>query len=293
MNLSEINPYIRYVNNYSPNYSYVENERIIFDNEFMYIMSGSAILYYGEKKYFLKKGDLFYLKPFIKNHIVVDGKDNFRTHCIHFDWNTIDEKYNFTAEEFYMHSVLSNNHKEKTILLKSRPYIEPDNFHLAPYNDTLLYEIFAPLFEKCYRKFIEHSPSSMLLAKAVFLEIIAELFRILSNQDSSLVTHPKISAAIEFIRQNYDKPINEISLAKKYNLSPRYFGKLFRSSTGQSISSFILDTRLFAAKEMLIGSDMTIEEIALKIGFNDAFYFSRCFKMKEGISPSSYRALMR
>ncbi len=73
----------------------------------------------------------------------------------------------------------------------------------------------------------------------------------------------------------------------------RYFGKIFRQSAGKSLNEFIMERRLFAAKEMLIGSDMTIAHIAEQAGFCDAFYFSKCFKKKEGLSPSDYRAAMR
>lgn len=55
MKLININPYIRYVNNYSPDYSYTEKERIIYDYEFMYIMSGSVVMNYNGNQYFLQR----------------------------------------------------------------------------------------------------------------------------------------------------------------------------------------------------------------------------------------------
>ncbi len=293
MKAAEIDPFIRYVNNYSPSYDYTEHERIIYDYEFMFIMSGSVIMNYSGKRYELKKGDLFYLSPNVKNNIIVTEKDRLRTHCIHFDWFAQDKTYDFTAEEFYMHSVLSADHVEKEAILKSRPVPSPEDLTLSPHIKELEYAIFAPLFEKCYRAFVSASPASQLLAKAAFLEIISALICSANEKQKREPMHPAIARAVEFIKENYALNISESSLAEKYGFSPRYFGKIFRQSAGKSLNEFIMERRLFAAKEMLIGSDMTIAHIAEQAGFCDAFYFSKCFKKKEGLSPSDYRAAMR
>ncbi len=294
MKVTDINPYIRYVNNYAPAYSYVENERIIYDYEFMYIMAGSAVLHYEGRIYRLKKGDLFYLRPNVKNHIVVEAANKLRMHCIHFDWLPLGEKYDFTAEEFYMHSALSENHREKEQLLRRRPNAEPEDLPIVPYNETLVFETYAPLFEKCYREYVTGSPASELRTKAAFLELVAMLMgEAVWGGSSAEIVHPRILQAIEYIRENYNRHLTVASLADKYGLSPKYFGKLFADATGKSFNTFVLEQRIFAAKEMLIGTDLKLEEIAAETGFGDTFYFSNRFKRAEGLAPSRYRVLMR
>lgn len=163
---------------------------------------------------------------------------------------------------------------------------------IPTYSNGLLYDKFALLFSQCYYAFTSNSYTSELKTKAIFLEIITELFQAISGTALATVIHPKITYAIEYIKENYSNHITVAELSEKYGLSPKYFGKLFRLSTGKSINTFILDLRIYAAKEMLIGTNMTIEEISIKTGFYDAFYFSKCFKNKERLSPSQYRALM-
>ena len=70
-------------------------------------------------------------------------------------------------------------------------------------------------------------------------------------------------------------------------------GALFKKIAGKSVSEFILDLRIYEAKEMLIRTDMTIEEISESIGFNNSFYFSKCFKAQIKISPSEFRNMMK
>lgn len=47
------------------------------------------------------------------------------------------------------------------------------------------------------------------------------------------------------------------------------------------------------AKELLLGTDLNITEIAEACGFADLFYFSRMFKKRVGSSPRAYRTMVR
>lgn len=292
MRLNDSLPYIRYVNNYKPSCSYVEKERIIFDYEFMYVMEGSAKMYYAGKEYVLKKSDVFFLKPGVKNNMVVELEKNFRTHCIHFDWIKPELEFDFTAEEYYMHSVLSSEHYEKEKLLKKRPNPEPEDFDIPTHIQGTSYEKFAALFSQCYYYFMCKTAASQLKLTAVFLSIIAELMEYCTVSADTMLIHPKVAYAIEYIKENYTEQITTPGLADRYKLSPKYFGTIFKTATGKSVSDFVQDMRIYAAKEMLLATDMTIEEISQEIGFQNSFYFSKCFKNKEKISPSGYRRVM-
>ena len=291
--LQDIQPYIRYVNNYKPNYSYAEKERIIYDYELMYIMEGEVEMHYDGKMYILKEGDIFYLKPFVKNYIVVDECKGFRTHCIHFDWMTPQAEDNFTAEEYYIGLMKSSNYYDKMERLKRRTNYEPWDFHIPNYVNDLPYEKIAPLFAQCFYTYSEYSPVAQLRTKAIFYEIIAILLEHYNKKTGRHPTHPQIISAIKYIKENYKQSISVPWLAERYGLSPKYFGALFKKIAGKSVSEFILDLRIYEAKEMLIRTDMTIEEISESIGFNNSFYFSKCFKAQIKISPSEFRNMMK
>ena len=89
---------------------------------------------------------------------------------------------------------------------------------------------------------------------------------------------------------NFKKPLSLDEVAKHVHLSPTYFSYLFSQVRKQSFSNFLIETRLEKAKELLEKyPNISISAIARLIGFNDSNYFSRVFKKKIGISPSSYR----
>lgn len=286
MKLCDIQPYIRYVNNYMPMSSYTENERILYDFEFMYIMDGSVDMCYDGAHYNLQKYDLFLLRPGVKNYITVDEKSGFRTHCIHFDWIKQPAEYEFTVEDVYMKSIKTPDYEN---LLKNRPTPEPEDFYfpVCIRNAPAL----APLFSACYYSYVLKTPASSVNIKADFLKIAAEICSI-CDSDESRLRHPKIIYAIEYIKAHYSEHITAPMLAKKYGLSPKYFGMLFKAATNKSVRDFTMEQRLFSAKEMLAGTNLSIEEISERTGFSNAFYFSKCFKDAEKISPSRYRALI-
>lgn len=86
--------------------------------------------------------------------------------------------------------------------------------------------------------------------------------------------------------QNLDIP----SLCLELGLSRSLFYNKFKSLTGMTPNAFILNYRLKHAA-MLLRTDqsLTITEISDRTGFNNAAYFSRCFRKQFGISPAPYR----
>jgi len=88
-------------------------------------------------------------------------------------------------------------------------------------------------------------------------------------------------------------PISLSDLAERTHLSPSRFHALFKSLTGQAPLYYVQRMRLERAQELLIETDQTVKEIAMAVGFADAFHFSRLFKLRLGSSPTAYREIAR
>ncbi len=287
LKLENISPYVRYVNYYVPLFTYTEKERVIYDHEFMYVKDGSVEMNYGGERFLLNRGDIFYISPFVKNYISVRAERGFKTHCIHFDWTSGEPEYDFRAEDFYMGAV-KDGEREKRLL--ARPDISPSDFNVPRLMRGAGAEA-GELFGSCYYAYINAAPYSRLKLKALFTDITAELARLYS--DGTPFIHPKVAAAVGYIQKNYGRRVEVPELAEKYGLSPKYFGTIFKAATGRSVNEFTAETRLAAAKEMLVGSDMPVGEIAEKTGFGSLYYFSKCFKKHERATPSEFRRRSR
>jgi AraC-like DNA-binding protein len=79
--------------------------------------------------------------------------------------------------------------------------------------------------------------------------------------------------------------------ADKANLSAHYFSDLLKKETGRKPKDHINDYVVEKAKNMMLGTEMTISEIAYDLGFNYPHYFTRLFKSKTGKTPVEYRNL--
>lgn len=288
IDLAEISPYIRYVNNYAPSWSFEEPERIIYDFELMYVADGKAVLWYDNVCYPLKKSDLFYLRPYTKNHLCVQKDDHFRIHCIHFDWIPPKPEDDFTVQEAYLNPIVSGKSKDFR-LSNGRFLYEPNDFFLPVHIQNTPQKL-NDWFSRCYYYFLQNTPVSRFLLKSLFMDILAELIVSYgSSQKRQQYIHPSIRNAIDYIQIHFKERLILEELAGKYQISPKYFGSLFKKSIGKSFQNFVLETRICAAKKLLESTDLALEEIALETGFQNVYYFSRCFKQMEHITPGKYR----
>lgn len=89
-------------------------------------------------------------------------------------------------------------------------------------------------------------------------------------------------------------PLNRISAqetAEQLGVGYEKFRKLFAAQMGASPGEYAIQSRINAAKSMLIESGQSVKDIALKLGFTDAFTFSRQFSKSVGMPPSQYKKL--
>lgn len=105
-----------------------------------------------------------------------------------------------------------------------------------------------------------------------------------------------LEEAISYIKKNYRNCDLSIELiAEALFITPVYLRKIFQRCLGISVIDFIINERLYKAKEMIEQNrnNIRLSEIALSAGYNDSGYFGRCFKKKFGISPGSYENLKK
>lgn len=98
----------------------------------------------------------------------------------------------------------------------------------------------------------------------------------------------KIQKSLDYMHRNYKDPIAITELADIEHLSVSRYCALFRQSTGVSPQNFLIDLRLKTATELMLGTDLSVKQIARNIGYNDPLYFSRLFKARKGVSPGKY-----
>lgn len=105
---------------------------------------------------------------------------------------------------------------------------------------------------------------------------VSERMRVLAN-------------AIYYIRNNIDKPLKILDIAKNVTLSPRQLERVFLEEYGMSPIEYYIELRLKHARTLLMNTEKSISIIAEETGFEDPSYFARAYKKKFQISPSQTR----
>jgi len=97
--------------------------------------------------------------------------------------------------------------------------------------------------------------------------------------------------AIRYMHQQISLELNQNELAYQVGMSRSYFSQCFKRFYGVSFGDVLRTLRLDAAKQLLVTTQLTISDIANRVGFIDHKYFSRTFKAQIGVYPTEYRSL--
>lgn len=99
----------------------------------------------------------------------------------------------------------------------------------------------------------------------------------------------RLAPVFHTIQWHYEASITVRQMAAAVHLHPSYFSTQFKRVTGLTPMQYLAAYRLERARELLLGSALTVGEIATATGYRDPFYFSRVFRHAEGLSPRDYR----
>lgn len=92
----------------------------------------------------------------------------------------------------------------------------------------------------------------------------------------------------EYIRQNLDRRLTLNEVAAAFNFSPNYLSQLFARYAERGFVETITHEKIALARTLLSEGSWKIYEIAEKLGYESAFYFSKVFKKETGMSPREY-----
>lgn len=91
-----------------------------------------------------------------------------------------------------------------------------------------------------------------------------------------------------YIMQNYSNKLSVEILAKQFFVSEGHLMRAFKKETNMTIIEFVMEYRIFIAKNLLKDKNYKIYDVARKVGYDDTKYFSKVFKRITGETPNKY-----
>lgn len=141
----------------------------------------------------------------------------------------------------------------------------------------------------------KHGFDSVLELMSILHDLsISRNMRILSdssfnNNEQYTYNSRRVEKTIEYMNQNFDKPVTLTEVARLANMSDAAFSRFFKQRTGNTFIDSLTDIRLGHASRMLIDTTQSIAEVAYNCGFNNISNFNRIFKKKKGCTPKDFR----
>lgn len=99
----------------------------------------------------------------------------------------------------------------------------------------------------------------------------------------------RIARSIELMRAHMDRPLQMRQLAAMCSFSSPHFTELFKAQTGYAPKDYFTRLKMHHASQLLNGTNLSVKEIADKVGFEDPLHFSRVFKRINALSPTEHR----
>lgn len=95
---------------------------------------------------------------------------------------------------------------------------------------------------------------------------------------------------IKFLGENYFRQEMCLSyVASVFKLSEYYLSNFFKEQVGENFTDYVEGLRINAAADLIVKSSLSIEDIALKVGYNSSHVFRRAFKRSRGVIPTELR----
>jgi len=150
---------------------------------------------------------------------------------------------------------------------------------LNPYYIHQISSKYALLIEQCYTR-SELNKLQLEMYESYFEEVKQHAYKDVA---------PFVKKIIDYIQLNLDEALTVTTLSKIFNINVSNLANQFKKETNKTISQFIHENRVKKAAYYLDYSDLSISEISMMVGYQDANYFTRIFKKIKGRTPTEYR----
>ncbi|MBR0755575.1 helix-turn-helix transcriptional regulator [Bradyrhizobium jicamae] len=151
-----------------------------------------------------------------------------------------------------------------------------------------------PLLRACDRMPISESPMDRFYAEGHAVALLAVLATRFSEPAKIVrggLPPRRLNKLMDYIQVNLCNKISLRDMASVAQLSESQFVRAFRASTGSTPIAYVADLRLRETRRLLVSTNLSLCEIALRLGFADQSHFTRRFRVATGMTPSLYRRM--
>ncbi|MBT9780022.1 helix-turn-helix domain-containing protein [Clostridium sp. MCC353] len=99
-----------------------------------------------------------------------------------------------------------------------------------------------------------------------------------------------IDEIAEYLKEHIEQDISLDQCARYFNYNPNYLSRMFKKLFGKTYTEYMIDKKIERCKELLSETDLSINEISVRLGYNSPQNFIRVFKKYTLMTPGQYRS---
>jgi AraC family transcriptional regulator len=134
---------------------------------------------------------------------------------------------------------------------------------------------------------------SIAMALALYLLRIYSVPSLPETSEFRGLPPRRLQAVLDYIEEHLGNDASLAELARLTQLSPDHFAHMFKQSTGVSPHQYFLRRRVAEAKKLLTDRQLSLVEISATLGFASQPHFTTVFRKLVGVTPGTYRKMMR
>ncbi|TYP76592.1 helix-turn-helix transcriptional regulator [Paenibacillus methanolicus] len=252
-----------------------------------YLMSGSCLHWAVGRQFVLTKGDLFSIPPFQEHRLEPREDMDFVMIQVDFMPQAVNENFRDIA---HMQTFLD--------FAYIRPLLSEADLMPKMTLPAATQSIVETVLESLLAEWREREEGYRLAIKAELLKLLVIAGRQYKrftqtqsqNERQKVALHREaFYEAIDYMQSHYDEDLHLDEVAARALMAPSYFSNMLKLVKGKSYIELLSAIRVQASMELLADTDLTITEIATRVGYNHISHFNRTFKRHTGITPGDYR----
>ena len=277
MDLSKLNPHIRYARLH---HTHLENRRelsVCYDCRLFFVENADGYVIANEVEYKISNGTAIYFPPRTRYRFRFSNSENFKIVIMDFDlvsdYSHLKSSLGTATEKSFL---------EEKVLRYSMPALlsEPIVKTLPQIRTSLI---------QCTENFLHKQSFYRENASALLKLCLLELIRRNAAQSSYSLLCENV---LNYIYENYaSQELTNTAIAERFNYHPYHLNHIIKEGTGKSLHKHVAEIRLNVAKNYLLTTSYSIEQISWKCGFSSTSYFIKCFRDGTGMSPKKYRQI--
>ena len=245
--------------------------------EMMYVVEGSIVHIIDDKRIELKKGDFLLLNQGISHSILRANYDDVGINFI-----CLPEFFSIPLSMLQNKNILA-----EFIALTFRNNTEPFYLLFRLKENKQIENLMENMINSLVHNYPNEDIINQYTMGLVFLYLLNHL-EDLSSNSSMNYKETIVEIVLEYISNNY-KDANLTKIANETHQSVTVLSKLIKNKTGSTFLELLQEERFKHACKMLKNTSLSIEDIALSVGYENQSYFFRQFKKRLNMTPRQYR----